>query len=172
VAWSKTQHGRKNCGNGTPRSLDERIYNAVTGIVLIFAALVLVLRRTQDGDPDRTTPLLGALAVGAGVGFVSGLTGVGGGVFLAPILITMHWASPKQTAALSAPFILANSIVGLAGAMYVGQLPAHETWLYAVAALLGAMIGTVVGMRLLSQTVTRYGLALILATAGIQLLLF
>ena len=152
--------------------LDERIYNAVTGIVLIFAAPVLVLRRTQDGDPDRTTPLLGADAVGAGVGFVSGLTGVGGGVFLAPILITMHWASPKQTAALSAPFILANSIVGLAGAMYVGQLPAHQTWLYAVAALLGAMIGTVVGMRLLSQTVTRYDLALILATAGIQLLLF
>ena len=152
--------------------LDERIYNAVTGVVLILAALILVLRRSRDREPDRATPLWGAIAVGAAVGFVSGLTGVGGGVFLAPILIALQWASPKQTAALSAPFILANSIVGLAGAMYAGQVPAHDTWVYALAALIGAMIGAVVGLRWLSQRMTRYVLVIILGTAGIQLLLF
>jgi uncharacterized protein len=150
--------------------LDERIYNTVTGLVLIFAAIILLIRRSQDGIADRTTPLWGAIIVGMGVGFVSGLTGVGGGVFLAPILITFHWASPKQTAALSAPFILANSIVGLAGAMYAGQVPAHDTWLYALGALGGAMIGTIVGLKWLSQTFTRYVLAAILGTAGVQLL--
>jgi len=92
--------------------LDERIYNAVTGIVLLLAAAILAFRRARDGEPDRPTPLWGAIIVGAAVGFVSGLTGVGGGVFLAPILIALHWASPKQTAALSSPFILANSAVG------------------------------------------------------------
>ena len=152
--------------------LDERIYNTVTGVVLILAALTLILRRSRDGEADRATPLWGAIGVGAAVGFVSGLTGVGGGVFLAPILIALQWASPKQTAALSAPFILANSIVGLAGAMYAGQVPARDTWIYALAALIGAMIGTVVGLRWLSQRMTRYALAIILGTAGIQLLLF
>src|SRR6266851_5052454 len=152
--------------------LDERIYNAVTGIVLLLAAAILAFRRARDGEPDRPTPLWGAIIVGAAVGFVSGLTGVGGGVFLAPILIALHWASPKQTAALSSPFILANSIVGLAGAMYAGQVPAQDTWIYALAALIGAMIGTVVGLRWLSQRMTRYALAIILGTAGIQLLLF
>jgi len=93
-------------------------------------------------------------------------------VFLAPILIALHWASPRQTAALSAPFILANSIVGLAGAVYVGQVPAAQTWQYALAALAGAMIGTTVGLRWLSQRMTRYTLAAILVAAGIQLVAF
>jgi len=141
-------------------------------LVLIAAALILVLRRSPDGEPDRATPLWGAIGIGATVGFVSGLTGVGGGVFLAPILIALHWASPKQTAALSAPFILANSIVGLAGAIFAGQVPANDTWIYALAALIGAMIGTVMGLRWLSQRMTRYALAFILGTAGVQLLLF
>jgi uncharacterized membrane protein YfcA len=152
--------------------LDEHGYKIVTGLVLLSAAIILVFRRSQDGKPDRQTPLWGAVTVGATVGFVSGLTGVGGGVFLAPILIALRWASPKQTAVLSAPFILANSAVGLVGAMVIGQTPSPETWVYAIATLAGAMIGTIVGLRWLSQTVTRYVLAAILATAGLQLLFF
>jgi uncharacterized protein len=134
--------------------------------------MVVAFREVRDGDADRTIPLWGAIIIGAAVGFVSGLTGVGGGVFLAPILIALHWASPKQTAALSSPFIWANSVVGLAGAIYVGQTPSVDTWLYALAALAGAMIGTMVGLRWLSQTTTRYLLAAILSAAGIQLLVF
>jgi uncharacterized membrane protein YfcA len=101
--------------------LDERIYNALTGIVLLTAAEILAFRRARDEEPDQATPLWGAILIGAGVGFVSGLTGVGGGVFLAPIMIALHWASPKQTAALSAPFILANSMLGLVGVLDAGQ---------------------------------------------------
>jgi hypothetical protein len=152
--------------------LNESVYNAVTGIVLLAAAAILAFRRPRIGEPDQSTPLWGAIAIGAGVGFVSGLTGVGGGVFLAPILIALHWASPKQTAALSAPFILANSAVGLVGAIYAGQVPSSDTWLYAVGALAGAMIGTTVGLRWLSQAATRYVLAGVLGTGGLQLLFF
>ena len=152
--------------------LDEHLYKTVTGLVLLLAATILALRRTRDGEPDRPTPLWGAISAGAAVGFVSGLTGVGGGVFLAPLLIALHWASPKQTAALSAPFILANSAVGLVGAVYAGQTPAADTWLFMLATLGGAMIGTIVGLRWLSQTMTRRVLAAILGAAGIQLLLF
>ncbi len=152
--------------------LDERFYKTVTGLILLFAATILALRRADDSKPDRPIWFWGAISIGAAVGFVSGLTGVGGGVFLAPILIASHRASPKQTAALSAPFILANSVVGLAGALYAGQAPTADTWLFVLAALAGAMIGAIVGVRWLSQTTTRYILAVILGAAGVQLLFF
>ena len=152
--------------------LDERFYKTVTGLILLFAATILALRRADDSKPDRPIWFWGAISTGAAVGFVSGLTGVGGGVFLAPILIASHRASPKQTAALSAPFILANSVVGLAGALYAGQAPTADTWLFVLAALAGAMIGAIVGLRWLSQTTTRYILAVILGAAGVQLLFF
>jgi hypothetical protein len=80
--------------------------------------------------------------------------------------------NPKQTAALSAPFILANSVVGFAGTIYAGETPAADTWLFALAAPGGALLGTIVGLRWMSQTMTRCGLAAILAAAGVQLLLF
>ena len=134
--------------------------------------MVLAFRKAHDGETDRRIPLWGAITIGAAVGFVSGLTGVGGGVFLAPILIALHWTSPRQTAALSSPFICANSVVGLAAAIYVGQTPSVDTWLYALAALAGAMIGTIVGLRWLSQMTTRYLLAAILCAAGVQLSVF
>jgi uncharacterized membrane protein YfcA len=152
--------------------LDERLYKTTTGLVLLLAGTMLALHRARDGQLDQSTPLWGGVSTGAAVGFVSGLTGVGGGVFLAPLLIALYWASPKQTAALSAPFILANSLVGLAGAMFTGQTPNAGTWLFALAALGGAVIGTIVGLRWLSQTMTRYVLAAILGAAGIQLLFF
>lgn len=151
--------------------LDERIYRDLTGAVLLLAALVLAFRRESNGE-DRAPPLRGFVVVGLTVGFVSGLTGVGGGVFLAPVLIALHWASPKQTAALSAPFILANSSIGLIGSILAGQMPSTDTWLFALAALAGAMIGTTVGMRWLSQTATRYMLAVVLGAAGTQLIFF
>jgi uncharacterized protein len=150
--------------------LDEGVYKTATGLVLLLAAAILAFRGAPQDGSDRLTPLWGAAAAGAAIGFVSGITGVGGGVFLAPLMIALHWASPKQTAAVSAPFILANSVVGLAGALYGGQSPAADTWLYALAAVAGAVIGTNVGLRWLSQTMTRYVLAIVLVAAGAQLL--
>jgi uncharacterized protein len=95
-----------------------------------------------------------------------------GAVFLAPMLIALHWAPPRQTAVLSSPFIWANSVVGLTGGVYVGQTPRADTRLYALAALAAAMVGTIVGLRWLSQMTTRYLLAVILGSAGIQLVVF
>ena len=152
--------------------LDEQIYKTITGLVFLMAAMVLAFQRTSDGKLEGPTPLWGAISVGAVIGLVSGLTGVGGGLFLAPLLIALQWASPKQTAALSAPFNLANSVLGLLGVMDAGQAPMAQTWLYAIAAAAGAIIGTSVGLRWLSQTMTCYILAVVLAAAGIQFLFF
>lgn len=152
--------------------LDERLYKTTTGIVLLLGGAAMILRRQRADNADRETPLWGASLVGAIVGLVSGLTGVGGGVFLAPILIALHWASPRQTAALSAPFILSNSTVGLLAVLFAGQSPSPQFALYAAAALGGAIVGAAVGLRWLSQAATRYVLAAILLAAGVQLLWF
>jgi hypothetical protein len=152
-------------------ALSHNIYDALTGVVLLAAAAILAFRREATEEANRRIPSLGAFGVGIGIGFISGLTGVGGGVFLAPLLIALRWASPRRTAALSAPFILANSAVGLIGALYAGQTLSNDTWLYAIGVLIGAMTGTLIGLRFLSQVATRYVLALILGVAGLQLLL-
>ena len=152
--------------------LDEHLYKTTTGVVLLLAGAATILRRDGGALPDRETPLWGAISVGAVVGLVSGLTGVGGGVFLAPALLALRWASPKQTAALSAPFILANSAVSLVGVLFAGLLPSSHVGLYALAALCGAVLGTTIGLRWLGQAATRFVLAAILLAAGIQLLLF
>ena len=153
-------------------TLDERLYKTITGLVLLLAAIIMAVPRTYNGDARRQTSIWGAMSIGSVVGLVSGLTGVGGGVFLAPLLIAMRWATPKRTAALSAPFILGNSVVGLVGAMCAGQTFAADTWLFALAAIGGAVIGAIVGLRWWSETMTRYVLAAILGAAGIQMLFF
>lgn len=152
--------------------LDEHVYKTTTGVVLLLAGAAMILRRQLAADCDQEAPFSSAVSVGAVVGLVSGLTGVGGGVFLAPTLIGLGWASSKQAAALSAPFILANSAVGLIGVAFTGQLPSSHVALYAIAALGGAIAGTMIGLKWLGQAATMSILGGILLAAGIQLVIF
>src|SRR5262249_43937507 len=110
--------------------MDDRIYSTMTGVSL--AGRWPHDLSTRFEEPAKPAPFTCAMGTGAAVGFVSELSGVGGGVFLAPIMIGLHWASPKQTMALSPPFILANSAVALAGTWYAGQVAAGDAWLYAL----------------------------------------
>jgi uncharacterized membrane protein YfcA len=146
-------------------------YFMLTGLLLIAAAVLMALRRGADMVNPEPVRLLPAAVVGAGAGFVSGLTGVGGGVFLTPVLIALGWASPKRAAGLSPPFILCNSVVGLLGVLLVGQKLAPGTALYSVGALAGAAVGTAIGSRWMSEHAIRYVLAAILLFAGLRLLL-
>jgi uncharacterized protein len=149
--------------------LGGQAYFILTGLLLVVAAGLMVFKRTADTVEVRRVQLFPAAAVGAGAGFISGLTGVGGGVFLTPLLIAFGWASPKRAAALSPPFILCNSVVGLGGVLLAGQTLAPGTLLYSVGALAGAVIGTALGLRWMSERATRYALAVILLFAGLRL---
>jgi uncharacterized membrane protein YfcA len=150
--------------------LGGQVYFIVTGLLLVAAAALMVFKRTADTIEARPVQLLPAAVVGAGAGFISGLTGVGGGVFLTPLLIAFGWASPRRAAALSPPFILCNSVVGLAGVLLAGQTLAPSTAVYSVGAFAGAIIGTAVGLRWMSERATRYVLAAIVLFAGVRLL--
>jgi uncharacterized membrane protein YfcA len=151
--------------------LGSQAYFVLTGLLLITAATLLVFKRGADKVGARPVRLLPAACAGAGAGFLSGLTGVGGGVFLTPLLVVLGWASPRHAAALSPPFILCNSVVGLAGVSLAGQRLAPGTLVFSGAALLGAGIGTAIGRRWMSERTTRYVLAAILLFAGLRLLL-
>src|SRR5213082_3896001 len=90
------------------------VLRVLIGVVLLFSAARLVFRRSdppQAVAPSRPV----AISVGAGLGFLSGLTGTGGGIFLTPLLLFCEWAHIRQAAAVSALFILVNSLSGLAG---------------------------------------------------------
>lgn len=150
--------------------LNGRVYFILTGLMLVAAAALMVFKRAADNIQTRPVELLPATAVGAGAGFISGLTGVGGGVFLTPLLIALGWMSPRRAAALSPPFILCNSVAGLLGVLIAGQELAPGTALYSLGALAGAVVGTMIGLRWMSERGTRFALAVILLFAGLQLL--
>lgn len=155
--------------------LREEVYYPVVGIILILSSLQMARSAFRKGDASVTSPstppFWGALATGAVIGFVSGTTGTGGGVFLAPVILAMNWGTAHQTAATTAVYNLMNSAAALLGAyFYWDQIPASlPWWLVAVAA--GGSIGAFVGSRYLSDRWLRGILALLLLVSGIKLVL-
>jgi len=142
--------------------------------VLVVAAWQL-WRSGRAGEEMRAVrepavPL--AMAIGAAMGLLSGLTGVGGGIFLSPLLLMLGWAGTKQTSAVAAPFILVNSLAGLAAGFVAGtaSLPA-STWMLAAAVLVGGWLGAEYGSRRFANPVVRRVLAVVLAVAGAKMVL-
>jgi hypothetical protein len=152
-------------------SLPGPLYRTLVGLVLVFAAYRLFWYEDQGKSGPETVPLVLALVVGAGLGLVSGLTGIGGGIFLSPLLIMMGWAEPRQSASISAAFVLVNSVAGLCGdAVSVQALPrAAPLWVGAV--VVGGLTGAELGTRRLAEVALRRLLAIVLALAGLKLIL-
>ena len=150
-------------------TLPGHAYKALVGLVLIYAAWQL-WRSARAGDemrPVREPPIASAMAFGAVLGLLSGLTGVGGGIFLSPLLLMLGWAGTKQTSAVSALFILVNSIAGLAAGlvMKAAWLPPYVGVL-AGAVIVGGWLGAEFGSRRFANPVVRRILAVVLAAAG------
>jgi hypothetical protein len=152
-------------------ALRESLYFVLTGWLMVAAAMLMMFRRTADAIDTKPIRPIAAAATGAAAGIISGLTGVGGGVFLAPSLIALQWTSPRGAAAISPPFILCNSIAGIIGILLAGQSIAPGALIYSTGAIVGAIIGTTIAQRWMSERTTRYVLATILAFAGVRLVL-
>jgi len=158
---------------GSRVHVSPQVHKIVLGAVLTAAGLVLLLRsRWQTDDVvlhEFFLPL--ALLIGAGLGFLAGLTGIGGGVFLSPLLYLFRWVKPKTTGGIAAGFIVLNSIAGLAGTgwqkiTHVGPL----LWL-TLPAVIGALLGTHLGARRWSSITFSRVLAGVLIFAGGKLLI-
>ena len=157
-------------------TLPGRIYYPVVGVILLLAAVQLVRSAGKVASvaagPRAGPPFVPALLTGALIGIVSGTTGTGGGIFLAPVILTFGWVELRRTAAVTAAYNLLNSAAALAGAYAtLGRLPpALPLWL--VAAAFGGTIGSTLGSRYLPDRTLRHVLAVVLAVSGIKLVLF
>lgn len=148
--------------------LHERAYQYLVGAALLVAAWRLL--HASHEPPTREAPHMRvALPVGAGLGFVSGLTGVGGGIFLSPLLLFLRWANMRTTATISAAFILVNSVAGLAGLVTTGvTLPRDLPWMM-LAALGGAIAGSELAVRRLAPVRLRQLLGVVLVIAAVKM---
>jgi uncharacterized membrane protein YfcA len=146
------------------------ILRVIIGIVLLFSAARLFVRR-KDPDDVHAPPMPVALGLGGAIGFLSGLTGTGGGIFLTPLLLFAHWAKTKQASAVSALFILVNSISGLVGFVNAKQSIPSLAYSLALAALLGGAIGSYLGSRRFPVRAIAVLLATVLVIAGAKLIL-
>lgn len=154
-------------GGGT--KLADPIYERILGVALIVAAVGMLWKGRTD-RPQREIPFVAAIFLGAGIGFLSGLIGVGGGIFLSPILILSGWATTRQTLGVSSLFILVNSLAGLAGHLSSLQnIPSEALYLGPIA-LAGGLLGSYLGSKRFSIAGLRILLALVLLIAAGKML--
>lgn len=168
-------------GGAVPLASDT--FAGLLGAVLLFSATRIVVEARSNaidaadhdgnmasGGATATLPLPVSLGMGAAIGLLSGLTGVGGGVFLTPLLLAVRVAPVRQVAAVTAPFILVNSAAGLAGGLAAGgRLP--PLGLAAVAAVaVGGLVGSHLGAFRLPVPTLRLLMAAVLAVASVKLI--
>lgn len=150
-------------------TLPTNVYKLLLGIVLILAALRLAWKFVPDAEIKEPAIWI-CLIIGALIGLLSGLVGVGGGIFLTPVLLLMNWSETKTAAGVSALFILVNSISGLLGNMaQIEKLP-PTVWFWIGAAVVGGLVGSTLGSKKFDSLMLRRVLALVLAFAGFKLI--
>jgi uncharacterized membrane protein YfcA len=160
---------------GGATHLPAAIYNHVVGALLIVAAWRMAksarFAASIDQHASPHPPLLPSIIAGAIIGFVAGVTGIGGGIFVAPLVLTLQWLNTRNAAGLSAIFNLLNSAAALAGLWSRSLIlpPQLPSWLVAVA--VGAILGSWLGAKHLPPGVLRYILSTLLLVGGVWMLL-
>ncbi len=158
---------------GSRLHLEGAAYALVLGGALLAAGWFLGWGRSTSADASPTRPIAWPLAVlaGGGLGFLAGLTGIGGGVFLTPLLIFLNWTPAKVAGGISALFIVVNSIAGLVSlgskalvwrSVFVGAV---------VVGVAGALLGTHLGVNRWRTATFRRTLASVLWIAAGKLIL-
>jgi uncharacterized protein len=151
--------------------LPGHIHKTIIGIVLLIAAARLLWPKPLAVLSDwQDPPIALAIPAGAVIGLLSGLTGTGGGIFLTPLILFMAWSETKTASGISVVFILCNSIAGLLGNYAsLKSLPA-ELPFYMVAVMLGAVVGTQLGIHRYAKEHLLKALGVVLVIAGAKLI--
>jgi uncharacterized protein len=148
------------------------LYKILLGLFLVIAiARMVYTPGIQTGEIKTVNKTL-AYLIGILLGFLSGLIGIGGGIILSPIIILLKWGTQKQTAAVSAAFILVNSISGLGGQLSNGIQLAPEIGYMLASAIAGGFLGSYMGSYRITEKALKYALSLVLTFASIKLLFF
>ena len=152
--------------------LSDDSYVLLLGVVLVYSA-IRAWRSVSAADyilqplPSRWC----LVAIGAGIGLVSGLVGIGGGIILSPLLLFKRWAEVRSISGTAAGFILLNSLAGLVGSLSQASLSLYRLFpLWALAVVGGGIIGARLGSQHLSSQGIQRVLSCVLLLAGSKLL--
>lgn len=148
------------------------VYMILLAVALIIAAFRLILHIDSAGPREVPGPPPAAIALPAGgaIGLLSGIVGIGGGIFLSPLMLLMRWADPKRTSATSACFILVNSFAGIAARHLEGTFSVGRFLPFAATAIIGGFLGSRFGALKFSNLMLRRLLAVVLLIAAVKLL--
>ncbi len=155
--------------------IDKRIFFFLLAVLLLIAGMKLCIHKSSSSSvevcsQERVIPKSAAMFSGGLIGFLSGITGTGGAIFFTPLLLSAGWAQPREAAGLSVCFVLVNSIFALAGISKAGtfiNIKLGLIWIFVV--VLGALVGTYLGIIKFSGSSIKKILGLVLITAAIKL---
>lgn len=150
--------------------MDAEIYTRILALCLLVAVARLLGLFGAWRSETRDLNVPSALLIGAGIGFVSGVIGIGGGILLSPILLLLRWCSAKESAAVSALFILVNSAAGMTRAWGDAAWLTKDVTGWTIAAFIGGLIGSTIGAKHFSDVRLRQVLGGVLLFASIKLL--
>ena len=146
------------------------VYKKILGLLLLIPIIRFLFFRNITVDELKKSNIVLSLFIGAAIGFLSGLVGIGGGIILSPVLLLLKWTDMKQTAAISALFIFVNSLSGLAGQLTKGIHFSTDMIAYVAIAFAGGIFGAFYGSLRFNQNVLKYMLATVLMVASYKLL--
>lgn len=153
-------------------TVDPHYFKLFAGIFLIISATLLMLRQYIKPNTEvNPMPFGYGLMMGAVIGLISGLIGVGGGIFLSPVIIMANWTTIKKASGVAALIILCNSITGLAGHLSSLNKVDSNILYYISAVIAGSFIGSYLGTKLLTNKLIITCLFIVLFSAGLKFIL-
>ena len=155
---------------GGRMTIESFIYKKMLGIFLLIPIIRFLFFKNIPVNELKKSNAVLSVFIGAAIGFLSGLIGIGGGIILSPILLLLKWTDQKQTAAISASFIFVNSISGLLGQLTKGIHFSNDMYAYVAIAFAGGLCGAYLGSLKFNQNILKYTLAIVLIMAAYKLL--
>ena len=157
---------------GAKIHVDAHTYKVILSACLFLAILRLVgLFGKSDPEKINKLNIPFALIIGGIIGLISGMIGIGGGILLSPVLLLLHWAKMKETAAASALFIFLNSLAGIAGAFPSLENISSQIYIWAAVGIIGGTVGAYYGSSRFNTVVLKYILSIVLLFACIKLVI-
>ncbi len=153
---------------GARLPITDSLYKQLLAVALIIA-IGRMLFQPSENEEDKPASLIGSLVIGAVIGLLSGMLGIGGGIILSPVILLFRWAKMKETAAISALFIFVNSISGLLGLLSKGVNLNTQTISWIAVAFVGGLFGAYFGSKRFNVPTLRYILAFVLIIACVKL---
>lgn len=150
--------------------VDASVYKKILGLLLLIPVIRFLFFSNIRVEETNRPGIFLSLVIGAVIGLLSGLIGIGGGIILSPVLLLLKWTNMKQTAAISALFIFVNSLSGLAGQLTKGVHFSPDMYVYVTVAFIGGICGAYFGSLRFKQVVLKNVLAVVLLLAAWKLL--